>query len=32
MLEHLNLGMAVARGHSKGDRKVASRIRPLAKM
>jgi GntR family transcriptional repressor for pyruvate dehydrogenase complex len=32
MLEHLNLGMAVARNHSEGDRKVASRIRRLAKM
>jgi GntR family transcriptional regulator, transcriptional repressor for pyruvate dehydrogenase complex len=32
MLEHLNWGMSVARNHSKGDRKVASRIRPLAKI
>jgi DNA-binding FadR family transcriptional regulator len=32
MLERLNLGIAVARNHSKGDRKLASRIRPLAKM
>jgi GntR family transcriptional regulator, transcriptional repressor for pyruvate dehydrogenase complex len=32
MLEHLNLGMAVARNHSKADRRDASRIRPLAKI
>lgn len=31
MIEHLNLGMAVAKDQPKRDQKVASRIRPLAK-
>jgi DNA-binding FadR family transcriptional regulator len=32
MLEHLNIGLAVAKNHSTREQKLASRIRPLAKM